>query len=40
MGGARQRKREIVETELCRDFLARGHRASYMIRARTGLPGR
>jgi hypothetical protein len=30
MGGAKQRKREIEESLLCRGFLVRGARASYM----------
>ena len=40
MGGAAQRKREIEETWLGREFLVRGCLAPYMGRAKTGPRGR
>jgi len=39
MGGAGQRKREIVESLLCRGFLVRGPRAAYMSGAENGGRG-
>ncbi len=39
MGGAMLRKREIEETLLCRGFLVRGLRASYMGGAKAGRRG-
>jgi hypothetical protein len=40
MGGAKQRKREIEESLLCRGFLVRGPRAPYMSGAKDGGRGR
>ena len=40
MGGAKQRKREIEESLLCRGFRVRGPRAPYMGGAKDGGRGR